>query len=405
MNPAALAGRSLAARTAARAAVLGDEGLRLFFPLAALHAALWPFLWAVIGGFGLPFEETLAPTLRHANEMLIGAYGAAVIGFITTAVPEWSNTPRLRGRPLFVLAGLWGLGRLAGLTAAPGLVTVGAVADAAWLIVLPGYVAWVFARRRRARLGGVTLWLTALAVAGATAQAAIVLDAVALAGQALHGVALVYVGLVGLVLARVTVPVTNKVLDPSEETTPYRPHPGRLNLAPGLVAVVIAGTVAGLSPAVTGYLMIAAGAAFLDRVAEAFVGREVGRAPILATALTGAVTGLGLLLVGLARLGAPYPETAALHVVLMGGLGLAILTIFAVAGLFHTGRRFPLPRSMPVVFLLVLAATAARALPELGVTPPMPGPPHALAAGLWAAAFLTWLRGYWPILSRPGETE
>lgn len=54
--------------------------------------------------------------------------------------------------------------------------------------------------------------------------------------------ALVYLGLLGLVLARITVPVTNLVLDPSEETSPYRPHPGRRNLAPGLVALAVAGT-------------------------------------------------------------------------------------------------------------------------------------------------------------------
>lgn len=386
------------------AAILGDEGLRLFFPLSAVYAAAWPFLW-VLGGFMLPFEEMLPPTLRHANEMLIGAYGAALIGFITTAVPEWSNTDRLQGRPLFVLAGLWGLGRLAGLSAAPGLVTLGALADAGWLLLLIGYVAAVLLRRPRTRLWGVTLWLAALAVAGVTAQGAVILGAVEVAGQALDVLALVFVGLVGLVLARITVPVTNQVLDPSEETAPYRPHPGRLNLAPGLVAVVIGATLAGLSPAVTGYLLIAAGAAFLDRVAEAFVGREVIRGPILATALTSGLTGVGLLLMGGARLGAPYPETTALHIVLMGGLGLAVMTVFAVAGLFHTGRGFPFPRPVGLAFVLILAAVALRVLPDMGLMPWPPGPPHLWASLLWAGGLGLWLKTYWPFLSRPKKGE
>lgn len=381
-------------------AVLGDEGLRLFFPLAAVHSAAWPFLWA-LAGFSLPFEEALPPSLRHANEMLLGTFGAALIGFITTAVPEWSNTRRLRGRPLFILAALWAVGRLAGITAAPGLVAIGAIADAAWLLFLPGYAAWILFSRPRARLWGVVFWLSALAAAGVSVQGAIVVGAVEMAETALHLVALVFVGLVGLVLARITVPITNKVLDPEETSAPYRPHPGRLNLAPGLVAVVIVATAAGLSPAVTGYLLIAAGAAFLDRCAEAFVGRELFRGPILATALTSCLTGVGLLLLGLARLGAPYPETAALHVVLMGGLGFALLTVFAVAGLFHTGRTFPFPRSVPVAFGLLLAAMALRVLPDMGVMPAPPGPPHLPAAALWAAGFAVWLKSYWPFLSRP----
>ncbi|HYD68941.1 NnrS family protein, partial [Azospirillum sp.] len=63
--------------------VLGDEGLRLFFPLAALHAALWPFLWVVVHGFQLPFAGALPPGLWHAHELIFGSYGAALIGFIT----------------------------------------------------------------------------------------------------------------------------------------------------------------------------------------------------------------------------------------------------------------------------------------------------------------------------------
>lgn len=396
---------ALGRRSRALAHVLGDEGLRLFFPLSALHLALWPFLWVVVGGFALPLDEPLPPTLRHAHEMLVGGFGAALIGFVTTAVPEWSNVPRLRGRPLFVLAALWVAGRVAGLLPGEPLATMGAAADAAWLVALPLYVAVVLARRPRARLLGMVLWLFALAAAGGTAEVAIILDDVEVAGRALHLVALVFVGLLGLVLGRITVPITNLVLDPSESTSPYRPHPGRLNLAPGMAAVALAGTLADLSPAVTGFLLIGAGAAFLDRTGEVFVGREALRAALAAPALSSLLGGVGLLLMGMARLGAPFPETPALHLVMMGGLGLAVLTVFAVAGLMHTGHRLHLPRDVPVAVALLLAAAALRVLPDIGVMPAPPGPPHALAAVLWAAAFLLWLWRYWPMLSRLQATD
>lgn len=385
--------------------ILGDEGLRLFFPLAAVHAALWPLLWAVVHGLSLPFDEALPPTLRHAYEMIFGAFGAALLGFVTTAVPEWSNTERLRGRPLFILCGLWGTGRIAGLLGAPGLAEVGAVADFAWLIALPAYVAWVMARRRLARLFAFLLWLGGLAAAGVTVQAAILMGDAGLAQDALRIAALVFVGLLGVVLARITVPITNIVLDPTRATSPYRPHPGRVNLAPGLVAVAVAGELAGLSAAVSGYLLIAAGAAFLDRVAESFVGREALRAPIIGPAASSFLAGSGLILVGLGRLGAPVAETTALHVILMGGLGLGVLTVFAVASLMHTGRKLVFPPVVPFVFALAVAATAARVLPDLGVLPHPPGPAYALPALLWAAAFLLWLRTYWAFLSQPGVDD
>lgn len=387
------------------AGILGDEGLRLFFPLSALHAALWPLLWAVVNGFALPIDGAIPPVLWHGHEMLFGAFGAAVIGFVTTAIPEWTDTRRLQGRALYALAGLWGIGRAGGLFGGDGAAIVAAAADTVWLGALPLYVATLSWRKRTTRLFGMLVWLGALAVSGGVVHAGFFLGDTALAQAGLHGAGLVLLGLLGLVLARITVPITNLVLDPGGGSSPYRPHPGRLNLAPGLVAIALAGDIAGIPPAVGAYLTIAAGAAFLDRVAEAFIGREFFRTEILALAGSSLLAGAGLLLVGASRLGAPFPGTPALHLALMGGLGLSVLAVFAVAGLFHTGRTLPLPRPARLAILLLVAAVLMRVLPDLGVLPPPPGPPHALAGLSWAAAFLLWLRVYWPYLSAPHVEE
>lgn len=384
------------------AGIVGQEGLRLFFPLAALHAALWPFLWSVAYGLGLPFAGSISPGLWHASEMIFGSFGAAVLGFVTTAIPEWSDTKTPRGRPLFALAGLWAIGRIAGLAGTDGALMAATLADVLWSAILVAYVLRVGWRKRTTALLGITSWLAALAVAAVFVRFAFLAGDDEAGRQAVHIAGLVMLGLLGLVLSRVTVPVTNLVLDPSEESSPFRPHPGRLHLAPALVAVAIAAEIAGLSPAVQGYLLIAAGAAFLDRVAEGFIGREAARTEILALAGSSLLAGAGLLLAGAARLGAPFAETPAWHLAFMGGLGLGVLAVFTIAGLRHTGR--PLGTSAPVriAFAALAAATLLRVLPELGLMPFPPGPPYAVPALLWAVAFLLWLKVYWAYLSRPG---
>lgn len=65
--------------------VLSDEGFRLFFPLAALHAALWPLLWVALWSFDLPLARDIPPGIWHGYEMIFGAWGAALLGFLTTA--------------------------------------------------------------------------------------------------------------------------------------------------------------------------------------------------------------------------------------------------------------------------------------------------------------------------------
>lgn len=382
-----------------RIAVLCDEGFRLFFPLAAIHAAAWPFLWVVVHGLSLPFARSIPTSLWHAHEMLIGAFGAALIGFITTAVPEWTDTERLRGRPLVLLFVLWSVGRVIGLLGADALTAVGALTDLAWLLILVGYVCRVSIARRTGRILGFIGWLIALFAAEATTRYGLLIGDIALAQRMTHCTGFVFLGLLGLAIARITVPVTNLVLDPSEATSPFRPHPGRLNLAPGLMAVAILGDLMAISAAATGFLMIAAGAAFLDRVSEAFIGRGMLRAEILALAGTSALAGAGLILVGAARLNAPFPEVVGLHVAMMGGLGLGVLTVFSIAGLRHTGRPLGFALWTKVALLCLVGGVILRALPGLGLMPPLPGPPHAVSAILWASAFLAWLKVYWPALT------
>ena len=64
------------------------EGLLLFFPAAALHAMLSPLLWVTLFGFSLPFAQAIPSTQWHAHEMIFGTYGAALAGFLTSAVAE-----------------------------------------------------------------------------------------------------------------------------------------------------------------------------------------------------------------------------------------------------------------------------------------------------------------------------
>ncbi|GFZ90221.1 NnrS family protein [Elstera cyanobacteriorum] len=390
-------------RFSALADTLGDEGLRLFFPLAALHAAIWPALWAIGQGFDLVFTRTTSPFVWHGYELLIGAYGAALIGFITTAVPEWTGTPRPQGGLLFGLALLWGIGRLVGLGGADRFGVVAALADLGWLAALVGFVALVSLRRRTDRLLGFLLWLSALAAAAAMVRWGMICADMALAERGVLMVALAFLGLLGLALARIGPPILNQILDPTEASFPFRPHPGRLNLAPGLVAVAVIGQGVGGAEPVFAYLLMAAGAAFLDRTGETFVGREFFRAEVLALAGSSLLAGAGLMAWGASLLWATTTPLFGLHLAVMGGLGLGVLAVFSIAGLLHTGRPLGLRRKTRFALLLILLALGVRVLPEFGL-----GGLNAYrwAALLWAASFLLWFWDYWPWLkSAPGGPD
>lgn len=381
--------------------ILADEGFRLFFPLAALYAAVFPLFWVLAMGFDLPLARSVPPSLWHAHEMLIGAFGAALIGFLTTAAPEWTDTEPLRGRPLWLLAALWALGRMIGFLGWDGMSAMGALADLAWMGGLIVYMLRLSWAKRSDRLLTFVCWLALLAVCTAATRYHFLVDDPAAAQAWVHLVGFAFLGLLGLALARITVPVTNLVLDPSESSSRFRPHPGRMNLAPGMVLIAMGGQIAGhmgnLSPAVNGYLLLAAGAAFMDRVAEAFIGREAFRAEVLLLAGSGAFAGAGLLMTGAAALGAPWSEVTGLHAAFMGGLGLGVYAVFCIAGLMHTNRPLGLSRPVRLGALVLALAVVMRLAPDLGVV--IPGPLHGLASLAWAGGYLIWLSVFWRYVS------
>ena len=204
-----------------------------------------------------------------------------------------------------------------------------------------------------------------------------------------------------LSVARINVVVINLALDPSGETTPYRPHPGRQNLAAGLVALYLCALLAlpeSLAPA---FLALAAGAAFFDRLAEWFIGRAVFRSEVLGLMVANLMAGLGFFVIGLAGLGTPVSATTGQHLLSMGALGLAVISVFVIAGLRHTGRPLALPPQAHWALGLMLLAALVRTLPELGIGEDLLGMHHALGALLWAASLGVWLQGFLPYFLAP----
>ena len=96
-----------------RRSALFDYGFRPFFLLAGIYAVLAVPLWLWIYVRGEAPFATLPPQQWHGHEMIYGFAGAAIAGFLLTAVPSWTESRGFSGRPLVLLAALWTGGRVA----------------------------------------------------------------------------------------------------------------------------------------------------------------------------------------------------------------------------------------------------------------------------------------------------
>lgn len=377
------------------------EGLLLFFPAAALHAVLSPLAWVVAFGFALPFAHAIPSTQWHAHEMIFGTYGAALAGFLTSAIAEWTDTPPRRGRILIILLLLWLPGRIIGFLGVEPLVPLAGLTDFAFLSMLFWFVLAPLLERRSTRHASFAVWAGLFALAEAGIRIAWFMGQFDLAERLLWASLHVFLVFFALAVARINVVVINLALDPSGDTTPYRPHPGRQNLAAGMVAIYAVAALLFPHSQVGAYLALAAAAAFFDRLAEWFIGLAVFRTHVLALAGANLFAGLGFLMIGLAGLGAPLSPTTGLHVLSVGSLGLAVLAVFIIAGLRHTGRALDLPWQAHAAVILMTGAGLVRVLPEIGIAPFLAGAHYGASALLWSSAFALWLAGFLPLLRHP----
>ncbi|MFC3073363.1 NnrS family protein [Shinella pollutisoli] len=382
------------------------EALRLFFPLAAAHGALLPFLWIVAGGYDLPFSRDIPTSQWHAHEMIFGTYGMALAGFLASAVPEWTDTRPAQGRSLLWLAALWLPGRLAGAAGADALNLAAGAFDLAFFLAVAVVIGRAMLERRTTQHLAFLVWLLAFASAETGVRLAWHMGDFALSARLLEAALCIFVVLFSLSAARINVVVINLALDPSGETTPYRPHPGRRHTAGAMVTLYMVAILVFPESGVAAWLALAAGAAFFDRLAEWFVGRAVFRTEVAMLALGNAFAGAGFLALGATRLGAALSPAAGLHMLSIGALGSAVMGVFIIAGLRHTGRNLRrLPWQAHGAAALMVAAALVRIVPEFDFAAGLSPWHHAAAALLWAASFGVWLHGFLPFLAAPGVDE
>lgn len=372
-------------------------GFRPFFLLSALYApvALVPWVGALLQQFTLPMA--LSSLAWHGHEMLFGFASAALAGFLLTSIPSWTGVAPLTGRKLAALVLLWMAGRILFWSAVFVPVWMVVVVNLAFPLILLGCTlpALLCAPGRRHLSIGITLvvyilvqvlfylvWLWPEAIDG--------MSQVTLLNTAVN----VLLVLIALTASRIV-----RVVAMAARTAAGLSGPVRLTLAREHLAVaalmlfVMADFLAPGHP-VTGWIALAAAAAQADRLSEWPWGRAMGQLSLLLLTLAYGWMVVGLVLVGVTALTHILPGYTGRHALSAGAVGTAILAVFCIAGLRHTGRSLALPWVIRAALASLLVTVALRTLV------PVWWPQSYLLLGvglpfvLWMATYIFYVAGY-----------
>ena len=387
---------------------------RPFFALAILSAAGLIALWGAYLTFGWPLPDVPDGLfVWHAHELLMGCALAAAIGFILTAVPEFTETPDFPAASVRVLVLLWLTGRIAfwlsGAWPRPAMATAALV----HLLLLGGLLKliappiWRDRERRQLAFVGALLLMIAL-------TAGFYFDA--LRGEPPARWLLAQLGafmaLIIIAMSRISMRIVNASIeerqdaeqaaqtafDAVEAPERYIARPPRRNLA--IICIALFTTAQWYQPGgrISAWLALAAACAMLNLMGDWHVGRALWRRWPLMLYASYAAMAAGYGLTGLSLLGDGLLANGSLHLLTIGGLGLSIYAVIAIAGYTHSGLEKDDRAWVPVGVCLLAASAPLRAAASLADAPI---PLLALSAALWCIAFTLMGWHMLPVFMRP----
>ncbi|RTL58055.1 MAG: NnrS family protein [Rhodocyclaceae bacterium] len=331
-------------------------GFRPFYLLGAIQAALFVLAWA----FGFNGTDALPGMFWHGHEMIWGFAGAIIVGFLHTAVANWTGQPPLHGRELATLVVLWLAARIAG--ACPLLpAVVEALLNSVFLLLAAAYLARSLIRAKQTQNYFVPFLLVGFAASHLAFHLALEGRIAADPRTVLHTGVLVVSAVIFFMGMRILSFFTSRAVMGQQVV-----NSGGLMLAVILLPLLMAaGLIAGTPAPWLAFFALTTAALNAWSLARWWDKRALQH-PMLWVLYAGyACTTLGVGLYGIALTVWPAGISAALHCVTVGGIGLLTLGMMTRTALGHTGRPLVLPRSMVVAYGFMLAATALRLLAAL----------------------------------------
>ncbi|MCF6274861.1 MAG: NnrS family protein, partial [Robiginitomaculum sp.] len=290
----------------------------------------------------------------HIHEMLFGFGGAALAGFILTAVPNWTGRLPVRGWPLGGLAALWLLGRLVMLSG----ISVLMLLDLVFLFALAAVVAREIIGGRNKRNLVVAGMITLMATANLLTHLER-LDIFAMDGHSWRFALAVLLTLLSLIGGRVTPSFTRNLL--AKQNSAHM-KPPKMPAKPGgkidkivmlFSALSLLVWVFAPTNTITGILLCLAGAGQLFRLSRWQGVQVMNQSIIVVLHIAYGWLGLGLILLGAAILWDGFLVSDAIHGLTIGAIGIMIAAMMSRASFGHSGLPMRAGWALTSVYALI----------------------------------------------------
>jgi uncharacterized protein involved in response to NO len=322
-------------------------GFRPFFLAGSLFAVISMLLWGLLLSAKITLPSQLPSTQWHAHEMLFGFAGAIILGFLLTAVQNWTGYPGLKGKKLAILFSLWLAARFAMYLLPPSLFWLTMLLELSWMPLAALVLGQAVLHAKQWR----NLFFVPLLIVMS------LLNAISLVGfksydyimsqHAIWSMLFLVFFIIAVMGGRVIPFFTSKGTG-TEKTQPIQALE-YLALAP-LLLLAIFTWFPNLS-VISGALALLAGSVNLIRVIRWKPMLTLPVPLLWSLHLSYLLLSAGLLFYALALFVPSFNATTMIHLTAIGGFGGVILAMISRVSLGHTGRSLNPSKWMNIAFI------------------------------------------------------
>ena len=286
---------------------------RPMYLLASIYGILSILLW----GFGFNGTHALPNYFWHANEMIWGYAGAIIVGFLHTAVPNWTGLPAKNGKFLILLTVLWLISRVTVFYAQTTVISGICGVLFFWIAAFSMLQMLIYKKNKHNYIAAFALFIFGLL--HLIFHLFLFLQKYDLLLNGLLSGLILVSGFIGFIGSRVIPFFTAR----------------KLNIPQAKLSII--------------------------QIVR-WLHKAIFREPMLWILFAGyTLTAIGLICLGFYFLSLPLAVSVGTHFIAVGGIGCLTVGMMTRTAAGHTGRAiYPAPKGMPAAFLLMICATFVR---------------------------------------------
>ncbi|KPL94171.1 NnrS family protein [Vibrio splendidus] len=374
-----------------------ELAFRPFFLFASLFSIAALVGWAAFWNGSATLNVYGGAMWWHIHEMLFGFSATVVVGFLLTAVQNWTGVRSINGRGLMLLLAIWLCARVAMFL--PGVLSPWLIA-ALDLLFLP--IAMISLAHN---IISVKLWrnllfipiLLLMTVANAAMHYGVLFNQPALIPQASTSMVLLVTLVMCIMGGRVFPMFTaNGTQTPR---TPSLPWLEKLSIVSTVFAVVLSFQILPVAQGIVATVFIVSGVANALRAVRWKIWVAFKTPLVWSLHISYWAISLGLILFGVSIISPLVTQSQAIHALTVGGMGVMILSMISRVSLGHTGRTIAIGQIMTAALIAIVFAFIVRVFGGYVIDNIVSI--ITLSSALWVAAYSCFVVLYLPILIKP----